>query len=76
MRPTYLEHGAVLFHLYSARIDKRLVVRARIAEAAVARMGDKAPSHIRVELNGNGASGHGLAQAVARGVAARTKGAL
>jgi hypothetical protein len=48
----------------------------RIAETTVARMGDKAPAHIRVELNGNGACGHSLAQAVARGVAARTKGGL
>jgi hypothetical protein len=48
----------------------------RIAEAMAAKMGDKAPTRIRVELNGNGATGHGLAQAVARGVAARTKGGL
>lgn len=48
----------------------------RIAEAAVTTMGDKTPSHIRVELNGNGATGHGLAQAVARGLAARTRGGL
>jgi len=31
MLPTYLGHGAVLFHLYSERLDKRLVVRARVA---------------------------------------------
>jgi hypothetical protein len=61
--PPRLRHGAE----HEAR---------RIAEAAVAGLGDKAPSRIRVELNANGASGHGLAQAVARCVAARTKGGL
>ena len=31
MLPTYLGHGAVLFHLYSEHLDKSLVVRAPVA---------------------------------------------
>ena len=46
----------------------------RIAEEAAARLGDSTGGPMPIEVAGNGLSGHALAGAVGRAVAARTGG--
>jgi hypothetical protein len=46
----------------------------RIAEEAAARLGDSPGGPMRIEVAGNGLSGHALAGAVGRAVASRTGG--
>lgn len=46
----------------------------RIAEAAAERLGQQSVGHVRIEVAGNGLSGHALAGAVGRAVATKSGG--
>lgn len=46
----------------------------RIAQEAAARLGDSSRGSMRIEVAGNGLSGHALSGAVGRAVGARTGG--
>lgn len=46
----------------------------RIAEEAATRIGDSSGGPLRIEVTGNGLTGHALAGAVGRAVAAKTGG--
>lgn len=46
----------------------------RIAQAAAEQLSGAAPKTLRVELDGRGASGHGLAAMVGHGIASAGKG--
>lgn len=48
----------------------------RIAEEAVRHLGNGSPASVRITVDGNGTSGHALAQTVGRGLANRSKGGV